>query len=256
MLTIRPEQDEALREAALDRFEDEMVEHLRRFAPKHCEVLGETAVRKVIRLGMERAKGYGFTNRGPVRFYLELMMMFGSYFDTDLQLPWASRVLADSGITDQMARGDRLYHAFGEYASEVLGPGYRYEFEALRRLSQMGAEEPPGSVDRPEEFGAAALESLYPQKAAYLGEPVVREIVRQGIELAGRYFITTTKGAAVFVALFFTAGHRFDQDPVYPWIQATLEDHRFPDPDERARRLYARALTYLRHMVVYLEQRG
>jgi len=256
MLTIRPQQDEAFRQSALQRFEDGMVAHLGNFAPKHCEVIGEPAVRNVIRLGMQRAKGHGFTNKGPVRFYLELMMMFGGYFDTDIQLPWASRVLAESKSRDQMARADRLYSAFQEYAREVLGPGYQFEFEALRRLSKMQPEDLPVSIDKPEEFGATTLGNAYPEKTKYLGETIVREVVRDAVKLAESYSVNTPRGAAPFVVLAFTAGHRFDKDPVFPWIQATLEDQRFPDPNERADRLYARAMMYLRHTVAYLERRA
>src|SRR5207302_709278 len=72
MLEIRSEQITVFEQAALEAFEDEMVEHLKKFSPEHCEVMGEPRVRSVIQLGMARAKTYGFTNRGPVRFYLEM----------------------------------------------------------------------------------------------------------------------------------------------------------------------------------------
>ena len=91
MWTIRQEQAEAFRQNALQKFEDEMVEHLQGFASGHWMVIGEKTGRLVIQLGLKNAGQYGFTNRGPVRFYIELMFMFGSYFDTDPQYPWANQ---------------------------------------------------------------------------------------------------------------------------------------------------------------------
>ena len=88
-MKIRKEQMAALDRAALKAFEDELVRHLQDFDPKHTTVLDEDGVRQVIRLGMERAAKYGLTNRGPIRFYIELMFLFGSDFDTDPWLPWA-----------------------------------------------------------------------------------------------------------------------------------------------------------------------
>src|SRR5215510_13947025 len=114
MLTIRSEQADAFRQAALQKFEDEMVVHLKTSYAEHWKVMGEVAGRCVIQLGIERAKKHGFTNRGPVRFYIELMFMFGSYFDSDPQHPWASHVLNDPESVDQSVRADRLYAAMNE----------------------------------------------------------------------------------------------------------------------------------------------
>src|SRR4051794_26634806 len=80
VLTIRNEQVEAFRLAALRAFEDDMVRDLKGFAPAIYETRGEPILRQLIRVGIGRAKGYGFTNRGPVRLYIELMVLFGCDF--------------------------------------------------------------------------------------------------------------------------------------------------------------------------------
>ena len=51
---------------------------------------------------------HGFTNRGPLRFYLELMCVHGWFFDEDPQNPWASVTLNTASLDDQMARSERL----------------------------------------------------------------------------------------------------------------------------------------------------
>src|SRR5215813_5278770 len=137
MWTIRDAQADTFRQTALQKFEDEMVEHLKNFSPQHCKVAGEPSVRQVIRMGVEHARKYGLTNRGPVRFYVELMFMFGSYFDTDPQCPWASAVLMDPEKVDQTFRADRLYSATNKYLAEVSGPEHQYLIEAMRRMSQL-----------------------------------------------------------------------------------------------------------------------
>src|SRR4029450_5072165 len=135
MLEIRSEQMTAFEQAALIAFEDEMVEHLKNFSPQHCEVMGESRVRSVIQLGMARARTYGFTNRGPARFYLEMMFMFGTDFDSDPLLPWVLTILNDPATPDQMVRADRLYEGLMDYAEKVAGPNNQYIKEALRRAS-------------------------------------------------------------------------------------------------------------------------
>jgi hypothetical protein len=152
-----------------------------------------------------------------------------------------------------MERADRLYQAHQKYVDEVCGPDYKYELAGLRRLSEMPLEDLPLSIGPPEEFGGKSIARIFPEKADYLGEAVLRQLFCHGLDLAKKYSLTTSKGAALLVWLTLTAGHCFDQDPLYPWIQKTLQDARFPDPNARADRLYARAMTYLRHMFADLE---
>jgi hypothetical protein len=121
MLEIREEQMAVFDQAARKSFEDEMVQHLAEFVPKQCEVIGEQQVRKVIQLGVERARIYSLTNRGPVRFYIELMFVFGSDFDTDPLLSWAAEILGDV-LTNQMAKAGRLYEKTNDYLEKVSGP--------------------------------------------------------------------------------------------------------------------------------------
>src|SRR6266700_1172129 len=147
MLTIRPEQGEPFRQHPLQKFEDEMVEHLKKFAPRHWKVMGEHDGRVVIRLGIEQARKYGFTNRGAVRFYIELMFMFGSYFDTDPQYPWATAVLTSPDYVYQSVRADPLYAAMNEYIASVVEPERDSAIAAAGNLLDPGFEKllPRGS---------------------------------------------------------------------------------------------------------------
>jgi hypothetical protein len=83
VLVINKSQMGALGQAARRRFEDRMVEHFGEFAPALARAAGEEHLRKAIHLGISRAGSYGLTHQGPVRLYLELMLLFGSDFDTD-----------------------------------------------------------------------------------------------------------------------------------------------------------------------------
>src|SRR5258707_14386417 len=187
MWTIRQQQADAFSKTALQKFEDEMVEHLKKFSPQHCKVAGEPAVREVIRMGIENAKKYGLINRGPVRFYIELMFMFGSYFDSDPQYPWTGAVLKDPEVIDQTARADRLYDAMNKYLAEVSGPEHQYLIEAMRRMSQLRIEDFFSPGQNLEESILAKLNSVYPQRSKYLGEPVLRVMIRHGFKLADPY---------------------------------------------------------------------
>jgi hypothetical protein len=255
MLEIREEQLTAFEQAALKNFEDQMVEHLKEFTPQHCEVIGEAGVRHVIRLGMARSKKkYGLTNQGPVRFYIELMFMFGSDFDTDPLLPWVAEILNDTTTPDQMVRAERLYGTLMDYVEKVAGPDNEYVKAALRRASLQRFEDLRVPAENFENEMVARLKANYPQKCEYVGESALRELIPLGRALARKYAISKDEGVVLLIGLLFAQGHGFATDPQLPWIQATLNNPAITDPNKRIERLYSKVMTYLRHVLASLDQ--
>lgn len=253
MWTIRQEQVDAFRQAALQQFEDRMVEHLKVFAPKQWEVMGELDGRKLIRMGIEHASGYRFTNQGPVRFYIELMFMFGSYFDTDPQLPWVRPILSSSDLKDQMTRADQLYDAMNEYLIQVSGPDHKYLTAALQRLSHTRIEDlvkvTSGEDLNLEEQCLRQLDRIYPQKYAYLGERVLRALIQHAFDLALRYGMANQKGMILMAVLTFAVGYDFPFDPLCGWITRRLNSERWSEPNERTEELLSKAMIYLKYVV-------
>ena len=223
-----------------------MVVHLQNFAPHHWRVIGEQTGRHVIRLGIDQAKRYGFTNRGPVRFYIEMMFMFGSYFDTDPQYPWTAEALNDPENTDQMIRADRLYDVMTEYSDVVAGPKNEYKFSALRRLNQARAQDYVSAALPLEDCLVAGLKSIYPEKCAYLGEEPLRVLLKKSLELATKYDLSSSEDTALMAALTFFLGHECTRDPLHGWIGRRLEKERFATAAARGADLRAKALLYLR----------
>lgn len=256
MLVIRPEQVQVFQGAALRSFEDEMVAHLAEFSPPLFKTIKEDQLRKAIRFGIARASDYGITFRGPVRLYLELMLLFGSHFDTDPQYPWAAEVLADQDSGPQMTRAEKLYERTRDYREKVAGPEDAYAQKALRGISVWARQPLWFSSDG---FVPAMLQELadaYPQKAAYVGEDRLKLLIREGIDGARSHEFTTVRGVALSVVLMFAFGHGCFDDLLYPWIARTIEDDAITDSAARAKRLETKALTWLDHVLASSEQAG
>jgi hypothetical protein len=254
MLTIRQDQIEAFRQYHLQKFEDQMVVHLQKFAPQHWNVIGESTGREVIRFGMERANKYGFTHRGPVRFYIEMMFMFGSYFDTDPQCPWAIEILNDPQNMDQMLRADRLYDAMTKYWAEVAGPNNQFTFAALRKLSQAQAEDYVTAGVSLEDCFIEGLKRIYSQKCAYLGERPLRVLLKKTFELADKHGFTSNEEMGLMTAFTFFLGHECTRDPLHGWIARRLDDKRFASPAERSAELRGKGMLYLKHTLQSSEE--
>jgi hypothetical protein len=247
MLVIRNEQMEVFRQAALVAFENEMVAHSQDFSPKLSKVIGEEQLRLAVCNAITRAGGYGFTNRGPIRLYIELMFLFGSAFDSDPQYPWATSILQD--LTPQMQRAERLYEKVLDYQEKVSGPEGINTREALRHLGFL-AQQP--LIFTANDFIPNMLRemaNIFPQKTAYIGEAALEALIRESGAVAQRARFPNSRGYFLMVALMFAFGHGCADDPLYPWIARALTDEKIASPAARAERLEKKTLTWLDHVL-------
>lgn len=249
MLTLRQEQIDAFKPRTTAQFEDDMLAHLKNFAPKRCQALGEQVVREVIRAGTNRAKKYGFVLRGPVRFYIELTFMFGGYFDTDPQCPWAAAVLKEPKPTEQMARADRLHKEMNKYMQAVFGPERKFLIQATKRLSLAKLEDfiaPHASLDKTIH---ANLQQIYPEKCEHLGQKALTTLLDIGLQTARDCQLQSQTGMVLTTLLAFDLGHRFAADPLCRWINADLADKKQPDANLRIEKTFSKWKAYLDAML-------
>jgi hypothetical protein len=243
-MIIRTEQLKTLANDVRQRFEGEMLVHLRGFSPRHCRVIGDDGVREVIRLGLERAGNYRFSKRGPVRYFIELMFNLGSGFDTDPQFPWAADALHDMSVTDEIDRAEILFDLAALYFRNTAGENNRYAVEALRRF-RISLLDAPRRAGANEEELISLLRTLYPEKFEYVGEAVYRNAISSAFQMSEAYSCGGHEGKFLFVLASFATGHQFATDPLFPWIRSTLTDPRIVDPEQRVRRLKSKMQTYL-----------
>jgi hypothetical protein len=241
-MRIRERQMAAIAEArALEQFEEGMTPRLRTFSPRHAKMIGESGGRAVVRLGIDRARPYALTNPGLLRLYVELMFMYGSFFDTDPLHPWAGEVLRDGAIADPAARATRLYEAMSSYYDSVSGEHLAHDRQALRGWEEARADEGSPEDPRFEHRLVGALSSAHPRRAAYLGDERLRAVARAA---SLRWATGEALGVTVTAFLMFTKGHGFADDPLLPGISAAVHEGMEEAPAARARRLEEAFLAY------------
>jgi len=249
MLSVRPIQVKVFEEAAWRQFEDEMVVHVKKspIRARLCKTIGDEQLRVAIRQAIKRAGIYGFSYRGPVRLYIELIFLFGSDFDTDPQYPAIAKLLRAPG--DQMERAEQIHQWVLSYQEQVYGPEAVNVRKALEALSDLAQKTVTFSADN---FVAGMLQEMpraFPQKAAYVGEERLTTLIHQGRAEARERRFSTVRGEGLMVTLKFGFGHGCTDDPLYPWISRTLKDERIIDPEARAERLEKKAVTWLEHVL-------
>jgi hypothetical protein len=254
-MQIRETQLQTLETASIRAFEDRTYAHLQRYFPRHCALVGETQMRKVIQQGWTKSASYGLTAECCVRSYIEFMCLLGSSFDMDPLLPWAAKILNDTSTSDQIERGDRLYDRAWEYIDHII-PDFRdaagqpitARFIAeLKKLRSMPDELVTTAI-LPEFTHRARdrLEQVFPAKSRYVGEQAVNQAIADAIGAARSYGLTGEQGTWFVVVLKFLLGTGFDKDPLLPWASATLSDSATSDPRKRLNKLYVEGAGFLR----------
>ncbi len=253
-MIVRKEQTETLERSAIDAFERRTYLHLQQWFPHHCELLGEDQMRQVVRRGWRKANSYEFTAECCVRSYIEFMCLLGGGFDSDILLPWAAEILKDRS-SDDVVRGDRLYHKIWDYIDHVAKdyrdadgqPTTARFMNDLRQIRHNGNEViTPARIASLVESQWTRLQRLFPAKCEYVGQPGVREGIVTGFASAQGYGITTERGLVLFSGMSFVLGGGFDKDPLLPWASATLQDSAIQNQDKRVEKLYAEGVSFLR----------
>jgi hypothetical protein len=200
-----------------------------------------------LRSAIARAMVYGFTNRGPIRLFIEMSFLCGSAFDTDPQYPAMGEVLRAPG--DQMQRAQRIHEGQVDYVAKVSGPGAANVRQALRDLSAFARMPIMFPADGFEAGMLRAMAHIFPRKAAYIGEAGLTALIHEGVAEARKYRFSIVRQDTLIVVLMFAFGHGCTNDPLYPWISRTLQDGRIVDPAARADRLERKAMTWLDHVL-------
>src|SRR5262245_21488043 len=237
---MRKEQMEAFERADAPHFEPRVTRHLKEAFPRHCEFLGEDGLHTVVHYGVKQASAYRLTNQSSVGLFIDLMLLLGRGFDTDLQLPWAAKILNDESIANQEKRADSLYEQATEYLDRVSGPNNEFIDEAQRRILHTSIDTSSRDA-RFEDETLSQLRHIWPQKYAYLGEIGARRLIQRGIETAKDYGITDESGFLVCIGLMYMLGSGFDTDPLFAWAGAILNDKE-EDQTAKIGRLYFEAI--------------
>lgn len=253
MLVIKQSQIAQFSELARLRFAATLVDHLAAFSPPLFEAVGAEQMRRVVDFGMARAAAHGFSRQGPVRLYLESMLLFGSHFETDPQYPWAAEILAAETVPE-MLRAEQLYAAVMDYRREVVGPADVHAINALRALAALARGPLPVTLPTLAEDIIRQIRLLHPRKAAFTGDEALGALVAKATRGARQMDFADARGAVLVSLLMLSFGHGCGADLLYPWIAATLRDPLIANPQARARRLERKALTWLDHVIAHFDK--
>jgi hypothetical protein len=245
MLTIRHAQMQVLGLAVLEGFKEALLRHLSGFAPELYALRGEQVFRQVIDAGIARAARHGFTNRGPLRFFLECMFAYGTEFDEDFQIPELQECLATKHEDEQLAHAERVFAVIDRYQSSTRGTRNEFAIAALHRLGSFMDGIDALRDDTLESDLLDLMARIHPEKVEHVGHDRLRRLIALAREDAERFDMATPVGAGVLSGLMFALGLGISRDPLYPWVRDTLTQPLQEASARRIERLRRKTRMYL-----------
>ncbi|MHC4243278.1 MAG: hypothetical protein ACYS3N_01125 [Planctomycetota bacterium] len=250
MLKIRKEQNDELAKVALNRFEDSMVEHIKKFFPRYYEIYGESLIHDVIKYAIDRAKTYGFRSERDVCYYINTTFLLGSNFDDDLQLPWAKTTLNNKAIKSPSIKAKKLYDETLAYLDQVAGPNDEIIRRALLKISSIKINDLSNSPSpKIDQTVSVYFQNIWPEKCKYMGQTALRRLILSALRSANNYNITSERGIVLYAVLMFTFGSYFDKDPQLSWASDILNDVSMKDQITKVDRLYSEFTVFVKQLL-------
>lgn len=251
MLNISSQQMGSLADVPRRSFASELVDHLRGFAPRLFELRGEDAVHRVTEAAIQRAIDAGFTLRGPVRLWVELVFCHGHRFDTDPALPWADS-LRDTVALHQNERARLLFEAMQAHQASTDGDDQAELVASLGLLAQADWEAMLTSP-RVQAQPAAALAQIFPQRCRGLDPARLQALLDEAEEVRQAHGLDHPGACFLLGGLFLGFGHGVVDDPLHPWVASTLTAPKV-DAAHRTEALARKAKAYVQAAHQHLAQ--
>lgn len=214
-------------------FQADMRRHAAAFSPAAASVMGPDALKRTVAHAFALAETYGFTRRGPLRYFVELTLMFGCAFDSDPQCPWVAPSLTQTAGLGELTRADALHKAMTAHLSRIFGADGNAEVRARDKMLESFETLVGPAADQAKTIANYAW--LYPEKAEAIGKDNVARLVRWAYKSADTMRLDAPRFGPLFTALMGTYGHGCLTDAQFPWISSTVE--RSSDADLMFRQL-------------------
>ncbi len=245
MFIIRKEQEQVFNENAFASYIKEMIQHCKEFSPELCATLNDDQLSIAIHKAIQRANMHDFTQRGPVRLFIEMILLFGSDFYSDPQYPWIREIIKNNKDYTQIPVAEELYEKILDYQEMVNGPDDNITIRAYERIKEISKEPPVFPQDDFITNTIQVIQFIYPEKFEYVGADALLKLFNDGIETAKAHGLNSGRSWLLICLLKFTFGHGCTDDPLYPWINETLHDEKNTDPEHCANRLENKSLIWL-----------
>jgi hypothetical protein len=249
MVILRKSQMDLLRGIPQKQFKDDMVNHLKRFDPILCGSAGEKALSQFVDMAYERTLALELNQKFAVTAFIEILFTLGCEFQSDPQYYWLRPFVKSIGGASQDEHARLLQFHVVRYLEEVHGAGSEHGLAALEKIRGItGAQLDEIAVSYSQK-APAWLESLHPNKCAFIGGEATASLAEYARQEAERNNCKLASSVPVLLGLMFSFGSGILRDPLYSWVPET-----FSRPEVGEKRLLSRTKAYFHIMKNHLQK--
>ncbi|MDR0218921.1 MAG: hypothetical protein LBI71_08580 [Enterobacteriaceae bacterium] len=248
-IEINEEQWNMLKNNSLNAYIDELIVHCNESYPYLEIKSGQNGLKEALKIAVEKAKNKGFDQRGPVQFYIDLQILFGTEFQTDPQYSWIKTILDNNVNIGQIEKTTLLYHEVTQYLNAVHGEQDEYLKASIIKFQNINIEHLNVQWNTYESNIYSLLKSLFPQKYRFIQQNDIKKLIQFSVEKSNQYHIENANKSAFLVLTMFLLGHEFDQDIFLPNLNARLFKQYYFDTDSFIMELERQVKDYLKSLL-------
>lgn len=204
------DQVDVLKKISIESYIDEITEHCTDIFPRLIPLYRKEDVHYYIQQGITLAKKAGYTQRGPVRLYINMMILLGVNFECDPLFQWLK---TEGGNTlPQIERSVICYGLLDDYLASVYGENGRFYKKSLERFKNYSVKFFPEKISSNNEGLHELLRGIYPQKYDFAGYDAVNDLISLSVDKCERYKLNMVCHKSYLALIMFLFGCSFEQD--------------------------------------------
>lgn len=203
-------QVDMLKKISIESYIDEITEHCGVIFPRLILLHRKEGFCSYIQKGITLAKNAGYTQRGPVRLYIDMMIILGTNFERD---PLLQRLkMEEQKVLPQLERSVMCCELLDDYLARVYGENGCFFKESLRKFKKYSVKFPHEKIRSSNEELHELLRGIYPQRYDFAGYDAVNDLVTLSGIGCERHKLKRDSHKSYLVLIMFLFGCSFEQD--------------------------------------------
>ena len=199
-----------LEELSLANYISEITEHCRIIFPGLMPLFDRESLRKYFSHVINLAKQSDYTQRGPVRLYIDMTIMFGVRFEYDPLYRWLNNNI-DHALP-QLEKSMANYLLVDQYTSAICGMDCVFFDESHANFQSLSINSLPSHVIDGGKKLHELLMRIYPQRYKIVGENAIDKLIALSDIHSKNYDMKNESDKTYLIVIMFLFGCEFDKD--------------------------------------------
>ncbi|ECJ2427910.1 TPA: hypothetical protein JDC26_004423 [Salmonella enterica subsp. salamae] len=203
-----------LKKLSLKNYIDELIDHIKYVFPSLPFSCGANDLYSYIEMNIVRAKNAGYTQRGAVRLYIDMMIIFGVGFERD---PLFKNIVTRN-INENLSQIEKtmnLYSFLNRYINDVYGEGGVFFMESLNKFKDFNINGISVTYENNFYNIHALLKYIYPQRYEFIGSNAIDHLNAFAEEYVERNKIVQINQKIYLIIVMFLFGCSLEYNPFY-----------------------------------------